>query len=482
MLFQSASFGIFLVLVLGAYWWIANRRRLRYWLLLVASYWFYGSYEFWYLGLIVFSTFLDYWCGARMHASEDPKARRSYLLISLAGNLGLLCFFKYTDWALDSLSALLASLGIETSLHETKAALLPQALFVGDTTSILVPVGISFYTFQTLSYTIDIYRRRLEPARNLQEFALFVAYFPQLVAGPIVRAIDFLPQLEHRPRLSRADLHEGLYRLGMGLAKKVVLADVLGRYLVDPVYTDPSQYTPVAHLLCLYAFTFQIYFDFAGYSDCAIGAARLFGFRLPENFDAPYRSLSIREFWRRWHITLSSWVRDYIFIPLGGSRGSEVVVVRNLVITMVTIGLWHGASILWVYYGLLQAVVMILERWLERARGGRPFATTPARRFLAWVLTFHFIVLSCLFIRARSMENLTDMLSDFGALGNLSTWGLLALAASFLTHFQPRALYAAFERRVKELPTPVAGALIGVVAGCVAILVVGDTPFIYFQF
>ena len=212
-----------------------------------------------------------------------------------------------------------------------------------------------------------------------------VAFFPQLVAGPIVRAVEFLPQLDLKPRFDRIRLHNGLYRIGIGLAKKAIIADSLGTYLVDPCYADPSNYGVFIHVLAIYGFAFQIYYDFSGYSDIAIGAARLLGFDLPENFVGPYQSLSIREFWRRWHITLSSWVRDYMFFPLGGSRGRELIVIRNLLITMVTIGLWHGASFLWLTYGLLQGIAMSIERFFERLRGGqespRPAGASSSRGF-----------------------------------------------------------------------------------------------------
>ncbi len=482
MFFQTTAFGIFLVVVLALYWGVANRRAARYWVLLLASYYFYGSYEFWYLSLIFFSTALDYQCGRRIHDAPTPAGRKRWLWISLIGNLGVLGFFKYTDWALESLQWLGSLAGADLGLTELKLRLLPEALFMPGTASILVPVGISFYTFQTLSYTIDIYRGNLKPARNLQEFALFVAFFPQLVAGPIVRAVDFLPQLDRLPRLDRERLHDGLYRLGQGIAKKVILADVLGRYLVDPVFADPGQFTVVAHLLCMYGFALQIYYDFSGYSDCAIGAAKLLGFDLPENFIFPYKSQGLREFWRRWHISLSSWVRDYVFFPLGGSRGKELIVVRNLMLTMLIIAIWHGASMLWVYYGLCQGGAMAVERWLERRRGGEPYPTTPRRRFIAWFLTFHFIVFTCIFIRSETHAKMVQILTDFGDTMIWSQWGMLALAASLLTHGPSKSVHKRFGAAVRALPTPVLGLLLGIIAGAVAIVTVGETPFIYFAF
>ncbi len=485
--FHSIEFLVFLAVVLGLFWALANRRTARHLLLLGGSYLFYGSYEAWFLSLIIFSTALDWYCGTAIQRARERDDRRGMKIglgISLIGNLGVLAFFKYTDWLFQNLQLAADRLGFEVNLLAARSSFLPDFVLDSDLMRIAVPVGISFYTFQTLSYTIDIYRGQLKPARNFLEFALFVAFFPQLVAGPIVRAVTFLPQFEFRPRYSRERLHEGLWRIVTGLLKKVAIADVLGGYLVDPVYNQPELYSPAVHLLALYGFAFQIYFDFSGYSDIAIGTSKLLGFDLPENFLTPYRSRSVREFWRRWHISLSTWVRDYIFFPLGGSRGSEGRVARNLLITMFVIGIWHGSSLLWALYGLLQGTVMILERALERWRGGREYATTPGRSLCAWALTFHFIVLSCLFIRSRSTGQLIDMLTVFGEQGTatISPYAWWALAGGALTHFWPPAITEAAHRMFLRMPTVFAGALAGVAAGCVAILVVGDTPYIYFQF
>ncbi len=485
--FHSLGFLTFLAVVLPLFWLLANHRGKRSWLLVLASLYFYGSYEFWYLSLILFSTFLDYYCGREIYVAMqagNAARRRNFLLLSLLGNLGVLGFFKYTDWLVRSAQLGIEALGLDFDLWATRTRLLPDWLLSSDAVHILVPVGISFYTFQTLSYTIDIFRGKLAPARNMRDFMLFVAFFPQLVAGPIVRAADFLPQLELRPRFDRERLHEGLWRMSTGLLKKIAIADVLGGYLVDPVYAEPGNYTLAVHVLCLYAFAFQIYFDFSGYSDIAIGTAKLMGFDLPENFELPYRSRSVREFWRRWHISLSSWVRDYIYFPLGGSRGGELRVSRNLMVTMLVIGVWHGASILWVLYGCLQGVVMIGERFFERLRGGKEFATSTATNLISWAATFHFIVFSCLFIRAKSWDELVGMLSSFGEQGTaaIALVGYAALIGGALTHFWPKAITEAAHQALLRMPTPLAGFVTGVAAGLVAVLVVGETPYIYFQF
>jgi D-alanyl-lipoteichoic acid acyltransferase DltB (MBOAT superfamily) len=485
--FHSVEFLVFLAIVLPAFWLLANRRTPRNTLLLAGSLLFYGAYEAWYLSLLVFSTLLDWYSGNAIHRARergDARAMKWGLGLSLTGNLGVLAFFKYTDWVAESLQALVRALDIGVDPWLVRTRLLPEFLLDDATARLIVPVGISFYTFQTLSYTIDVYRGTLKPARNILEFGMFVAFFPQLVAGPIVRAADFLPQFDLRPRHSRARLHEGLWRISTGLLKKVAIADVLGGYLVDPVYAQPELYSPLVHALALYGFAFQIYCDFSGYSDIAIGTSKLLGFDLVENFVTPYRSLGLREFWRRWHISLSSWVRDYIFFPLGGSRGSELKVARNLMITMFVIGIWHGASLLWACYGLLQGAMMVLERFLERLRGGRPFPTTPLKRAIAWCLTFHFIVVSCLFIRARSTDELVAMVGSYGPQGvdAIGHWAWWALAGAALTHFAPTGLVEAVHRAFLRAPTLVVGVVTGLAAGAVAVLVVGDTPYIYFQF
>ncbi len=477
--FHSWRFGLFMIVVVGLFWLMANRRGLRSWMLLAASYIFYGAWTPWFLLLIVFSTILDFYCGRAMDREKDDGRRRIFLLISLAGNLGLLCFFKYSYWLSSLIDPLLASAGLEFQLVEHSWAAIADE---GGWRSKVVPVGISFYTFQTLSYTIDIYFRRLSPTVSFRDFALFVAFFPQLVAGPIVRAVEFLPQLDLKPRFDRIRLHNGLYRIGIGLAKKAIIADSLGTYLVDPCYADPSNYGVFIHVLAIYGFAFQIYYDFSGYSDIAIGAARLLGFDLPENFVGPYQSLSIREFWRRWHITLSSWVRDYMFFPLGGSRGRELIVIRNLLITMVTIGLWHGASFLWLTYGLLQGIAMSIERFFERLRGGQEFATTRGRKLLSWVLTFHFTAFSLLFIRAKSMTELTDLLTVFGEDDVLLSRARWALLVGALIHLSPMAWAAAFQRRVESLPTLALAILLGALSGILMLPIFGETQFIYFQF
>ncbi len=467
--FHSVTFGVFLSVVFSLFWLTYRRRNLRSAIMLIASYVFYGAFDPLFLVLIGFSTLLDHRCGLLIHRSESERTRRIALLVSLVMNLGLLGFFKYYDFGVENLGRLFASVGLSFPL---------------ETLGIVVPVGISFYTFQTLSYTIDLYRRRMEPARNLLDFALFVAFFPQLVAGPIVRAADFLPQLERPPRFTRERLHDGLYRIAIGLGKKVLIADVVGKFLIDPVYTDPASYSAVMHVIVLYGFLVQIYYDFSGYSDIAIGSARLFGFDLPENFKLPFRALSVREFWRRWHITLSSWLQDYVYFPLGGSRRAEPRVLFNLMVTMILIGLWHGASWPWALFGTIQGIAMCLERTVERA-WGRPFATSPLRRFLLWVWMSQFIAITYICVRAEDMSELFGMLLRFGdakGFGDISHYAWISLTAGLALHFMPEGFYTWARRVYLRMPTVLAGVIAGVVAGLAGYLLLGEQPFIYFQF
>ena len=400
MYFNSTVYGLFLIAVFAVSWLLVARRRpARFLVLLVASWFFYACWTEdgeWvglkYLVLILGSSGLDWFVGNALHRldRDDPETlgrRRRLLFCSLAGNLGVLGLFKYYDFFANNVSQLT---GLDVPL-------LKWAL----------PVGISFYTFQTLSYTIDIYRGKLAPAKNLGEFALFVAFFPQLVAGPIVRASDFLPQLENRPRLDREALHSGLFRIMEGLFKKVVIADVIGVGLVDGVFANGSQTAGLGVLLGIWGYALQIYGDFAGYSDIAIGSARLLGFRIPENFHAPYKSTSIQDFWRRWHISLSSWLRDYLYIPLGGNRKGPARTYINLAIVMLLGGLWHGASWNFLAWGGYQGFWLVLERLFGKRSlyGGSP-------RILQMAFTFVIVLFGWVLFRASDLPHAVDYMGS----------------------------------------------------------------------
>ncbi|MEM9493870.1 MAG: MBOAT family O-acyltransferase, partial [Myxococcota bacterium] len=351
-----------------------------------------------FLALIVLSTLVDYTVGPLIHRESCQRKRTLWLCVSLTVNLGILGYFKYYNFFADSLIVLAQSAGLELSRT---------------TLAITLPVGISFYTFQTLSYSLDIYRRQLEPTDSLAKFAAFVAFFPQLVAGPIVRAREFLHQLD-RPRVfSFTDFEGGLTRFLFGFFKKVFIADTLGIYVVDPVFADPAAYTTATLWLAMLAYAVQIYADFSGYSSMAIGSAQMLGFRIPENFRFPYLATNPSDFWRRWHMTMSRFFRDYVYIALGGNRGSFARTQRNLAATTLVSGLWHGASWTFVVWGALHGLYLTINQQLRRLWPQRP--SLPAARIgsllIGWLITQLAVCLAWVLFRAGDFATAWDYLT-----------------------------------------------------------------------
>ena len=384
MLFNSLEFLLFYPTVLLVFWALALTPAwtLRKLVLLGASYLFYISWNPPFVLLLMFSTALDFVAARRMHAAATRGGRRAWLLASLVGNLGVLAYFKYAAFAAASFAAL-----VETPLVD-------PAFF-----NVILPLGISFYTFQSLSYTIDVYRGAIPPHPSLLDFALYVAFFPQLVAGPIVRAAYFLPQLARPTGIGGTATERALMLIALGLFKKVVCADVLGEY-VDEVFAHVWRYRGINLLVAAYAYAFQIYFDFSGYSDMAIGLAGLLGFRIPINFRMPYAAQNPVEFWRRWHISLSTWLRDYLYIPLGGNRRGRARTYVNLMLTMLLGGLWHGAAWTFVVWGAYHGVLLALHRLLFRGRVRHESALAVLGRRLA---TFHLVAAGFVIFRAPSL-------------------------------------------------------------------------------
>ncbi len=358
MLFNSATFPFFLALVLLLYYGTGRSLRAQNLTLLLLSYLFYSYWDVRFLSLILFSTAVDYWVGLKLTETEDPNLRKPLLWLSLSTNLGLLGIFKYFDFFLDSLKDLALALGWTYTFPHL---------------DLILPVGISFYTFQSMSYTIDVYRRKVQATHDLVAFACYVAFFPQLVAGPIERATHFLPQVLAPRKTTWQQVSSGTYLIVWGLFLKVFVGDNLAP-ISDQVFADPTVCTPTEVALGNLAFMFQVYADFAGYSKIARGVARLMGFELSLNFNLPYLSLTPMDFWRRWHITLSHWLRDYLFIPLGGSRGSKLRVSRNILITMALAGLWHGADWTFVLWGVCHGFLLIFYRYFP-GLGRKPMGT-----------------------------------------------------------------------------------------------------------
>ena len=418
---------------------------------------------------------MDYFVGGHLHGSSDPRRRKLLLLLSVSVNLGILGFFKYFNFFVDSTANLLTGAGLEANLPTLK---------------IILPVGISFYTFQTLSYTIDIYRRRLEPVRDFVDFALFVSFFPQLVAGPIERARNLLPQIARARDLNREGVVSGLNLILIGYFKKVAIADTLAP-IVEQAFADPTGQSSGALLSGLYAFAFQIYGDFSGYTDIARGVSRLLGFELMENFQAPYLSRSITEFWRRWHISLSSWLKDYLYISLGGNRGGRFRTYRNLFLTMFLGGLWHGAAWTFVAWGAVHGTYLAIHKMLLGER--RPDLSWP-RTALGWLadlgkmfLTFHLVCFTWILFRAEDFGNALEYIVGIGrleGLGELSPTvlfaaGLLLLLDSVQTWRNSHTWLSVTPRPLRYGIVHIL--LISVLAAAV-FHVHTITPFIYFQF
>ena len=396
MLFNSIQFFIFFAVVFFTYIALPHRWQNR--MLLLASYIFYGSWDWRFLSLLIFSTTLDYFFALRIGRANQSGHRRNWMLASLVVHLSILGFFKYFNFFADSFILLMQKAGIQVS---------PLVL------NIVLPVGISFYTFQALSYTIDVYRGILKPADRWCDFALYVAFFPQLVAGPIERATNLLPQVQHPRTVSDYGISHGAFLILWGLFQKVVIADNISAVADSVFNSHPDSGAMV--LVGVYAFALQIYCDFSGYSNMARGLALMLGFRLMLNFKTPYLATDPPDFWRRWHISLSTWLRDYLYIGLGGNRHGNLRTYRNLLLTMILGGLWHGAAWTFIVWGTYHGLLLVLHRLLKlpatiTALLSRPWVA-PVWRLLRVVIFFHLICLGWLFFRASSMHQVGEMLS-----------------------------------------------------------------------
>ena len=475
MLFHSPDFLPFFVVVFGAYW-LLPWQNVRTWLLLVASFYFYATWNHWLALLIGVSSAADYLIGRGLDATEHFGRRKGLVAFSIVMNLGLLAYFKYANFFLDSLEAGLRAAGASVSLP---------------TLQVILPVGISFYTFEAINYTMDVYQRRVQAERRLDHFLLFITFFPHLVAGPIVRARDFLPQITRPKRWSWTRLQLGAHFFLLGLFKKLVIADRLAT-LVDPVFAAPDEYKSQVVWLAVVSYAIQIYCDFSGYTDMAIGLAHAFGFKLSRNFDMPYLAANISEFWRRWHISLSSWLRDYLFIPLGGSRGTSWQTVRNLMLTMTLGGLWHGATWTFVGWGVLHGFYLVVHRQFQSLARSRPalaaaVTSTPGTA-LRIAATFLAVCLGWVLFRAPTFESAWTIFErlavpTFGKSAPLPSAGVFALWAMVAVAH----LVGEWRRRrpagLPSWPPAVQGLAYALAWTCLLLLIPGDArPFIYFQF
>lgn len=445
------------------------------WLLLVASYIFYGSWNPAYLLLLVGVSLLDYLVGRGLAKTEGVTRRRWLLAVSIAGNLGLIAYFKYTNFFLDNVEAGLHALGFSVDCPNY---------------SILLPVGVSFFTFQSMSYTIDVYRGHLHPCRNLRDFLLFVSFFPQLVAGPIVRAADYLPQLHKRMRATLEEFESGLALFGLGVIKKAVISDQISAH-VDEIFAAPGQYDGATLLCGLIGYTIQIYCDFSGYSDMAIGAARMMGYRFMENFRMPYGAASVTEFWRRWHISLSAWLRDYLYIPLGGNRRGPVRTYWNLLVTMLLGGLWHGASWNFVIWGGIHGGALCVHKlWRDRhpvAAFPESTAWSACTKVLAHLATLSVVLLGWIFFRAQGFSlawtYLTRLVTWQDSGTRLLSPQILTAAAGVLVAHFAFARNPDWVEHLSPKPVLLRALVYSAVLALIACFAASEAaPFIYFQF
>lgn len=396
MLFDDLQFFFFFIVVSLLYYRLRHRGRI--WMLLAASIYFYMVFKPVYILILAVTIVVDYFAGIWIDAAEGPR-RKALLIISLITNIGFLAYFKYFNFFHDNLSALLHVVHLTNPIPRFEAEL---------------PIGLSFHTFQAMSYTIEIYRRNEKPERNFSIYSLYVLFYPQLVAGPIERPQNLLWQFRTEFAYDINNIRQGLLRILWGLFKKVVIADRLA-LVVDAAYADPGAHSGLTLLVATFFYTFQIYCDFSGYSDIAIGCARVMGFRLMENFNVPYIATSIADFWRRWHISLSGWFRDYLYIPLGGSRVSEFRVNLNYIIVFMVSGLWHGAAwtfIIWGFlHGLYQVSARLRDRWLSFS-----LPTHPLTQVLNWAFTFALVMLTWVFFRADGLRQALTVLTQISTL------------------------------------------------------------------
>ena len=471
----SKAFFIYLPTVLLLYH-LLGRRSHKYTVLLAASWVFYAWAAPGYLTVLLALTGIDYFAGLKIEATADARLRRRWLTLSIGSNLGLLAAFKYTPFVYDNVVSLAQLTGMPVADRAW---------------AILLPLGISFHTFQGISYTVDVYRGQIRAVRSFRDYALFVAFFPQLAAGPIVRAVEFLPQMVTTPRVTAAQVTDGLHLFVLGLFKKMFIADQLDQLFVSPVFADPALFDPATHRWAAIAWAVQIYCDFSGYSDIAVGTAKLFGFELPRNFNLPYLAVSITDFWRRWHLSLSTWLRDYLYFPLGGSKGTAARTYFNLMVVFVLCGLWHGAEWKWLLYGVYNGLLMSFHRVYDRAVTGIPWAdavrASNGWKLFAWATTAGQLLVGLVLIRMESWAGGWRMLESLAGIGDGGTSWLPA-AVPVLIVFGLAGHLAAVSREAlggMKIAWPEPVRAFGAAAAVVLLVTLGPgvgKTFIYIQF
>jgi len=489
LIFTEGSFWLFFAVLLLGYSLVYKTSHLRSLYLLIFSFFFYYKSSGFFFFLLVFSTICDYVLGLLISKTEISLKRKIYVALSVIINLAVLSYFKYSYFFVDSANQLF---GTNCQVFNFLAHWSNVVTGSGfDVTEIILPVGISFYTFQTISYTVDVYRRKVAPVKNIIDFGFYVSFFPQLVAGPIVRAAEFIPQLYRKFSLSRREFGHALFLIINGLVKKIIISDYISLNFVDRVFENPLSYSGFENLLATYGYSVQIYCDFSGYTDIAIGLALLLGFRLPLNFNSPYKALNITDFWRRWHISLSSWLRDYLYIPLGGNRKGTVRTYANLMITMLLGGLWHGANIRFVIWGAIHGVSLAVHKAWESIFPPKRYQTPVWKRVLGSLFTFHLVCLSWIFFRAESLAKAWGMLRQITTRFGQQTFEVVENYYVVLSMIAFALIVHCIPVRWKEyyrgifIRTPLVVKVLAAVVVAIAIFQVKSAdlqPFIYFRF
>jgi alginate O-acetyltransferase complex protein AlgI len=475
MLLTNGIYYVFLIAVFFAYWTVANRARWRVGLLVAASALFYWINAGRALALLIIISAIDFTTTRLMARATAKRQRRFLLAVSLTADIGALCFFKYANFFLESATGAASAIGLPATAPHL---------------NIIAPLGISFFIFQSLAYVIDVYRKDAQPAQRYLDYFAFVAFFPTILAGPILRARDLLERLRERVVLDNAMGAQALFLIALGLTKKIAIADYLSANLIERVFDFPERFSSLEVLMAVYGYALQIYADFSGYSDIAIGTALLLGFQLPANFNAPYRALSLPEFWRRWHISLSTWLRDYIFFSVAGRRARNVgLLYGGLILTMLVGGLWHGPTWAFVIWGLLHGVGLVVVRLWEKARKRFGFVASQSRwpRLLAGLLTFHFVCLAWVFFRAESLAAAVGLLKQLAAFStdtaNLAAPVVGILGAGFATHFVPDRLWHLSQTLFERMPAAAQASLLFALAIGLYFVASSDfVPFIYSRF
>jgi D-alanyl-lipoteichoic acid acyltransferase DltB (MBOAT superfamily)/lysophospholipase L1-like esterase len=490
LIFTTPAFWLFFLLVLAGYSLVYRKLFLRHLYLLLVSLFFYYKSGGLFLFLLILVTVIDFSCGLLMYGARKKYLKRLFILISLLSNLGILAYFKYTDFIISSINYLF---GTDIKVFDFLASFSNIHLGTSfDISSIILPVGISFFTFQSLSYTIDVYRGKMKPVRNIVDFGFYVSFFPQLVAGPIVRASEFIPQLYKDFHLSKREFSHAIFLISKGLIKKIIISDFIAVNFVDRVFDLPTVYSGFENLMAIYGYGLQIYCDFSGYTDIAIGLGLIFGFRLPINFNSPYKAASVADFWKRWHISLSRWLKDYLYISLGGNRKGKVRTYINMMITMLLGGLWHGAALRFVIWGGLHGIGLVFNKLWSSIFAGSVKKVTRFRRALSVFITFQFVSFCWIFFRAADMNNAKMMLKQIWE--NFSPGSFLTvipaysnvfllMAIGYIIHFLPEKMKESYRGLFIRIPLIPQMAIILFIA--VLLYQMRSTeimPFIYFRF